>query len=94
MLSYDEFNKEVMLGYMCYENTIAISMYYKNFTKFINVKINAFLQPGQILNMTFEKLKSQIQKHIQEWYIELEPELKKDDNIQNINDINLTINNI
>ncbi len=78
MISFDKFKEQVTLGYMACGNKVSVSMYFCNkFTKHIEVTINAYVGPGQHLNMPFDKLKESITDKIYYWYQELQNDLEK-----------------
>ena len=82
MISFDKFKEQVTLGYMACGNKVSISMYFCNksnslFTKHIEVTINAYVGPGQHLEISFDKLRESITDKIYYWYQELKDELEK-----------------
>ena len=82
MISFDKFKEQVTLGYMACGNKVSVSMYFCNksnslFTKHIEVTINAYVGPGQHLEMPFDRLRESITDKIYYWYQELKDELEK-----------------
>lgn len=77
MISFEEFKKEVTLGYMPYENKLCTTMFFQKFSKYVEIQINVFIRPGQTVNMPFDKLKMSINDKIYLWYQELQPELEQ-----------------
>ena len=76
MISFDKFKEQVTLGYMACGNKVSVSMYFCNksnslFTKHIEVTINAYVGPGQHLEMPFDKLRESITDKIYYWYQEI-----------------------
>lgn len=77
MINFEEFKEKVTLGYMPFENKLCTTMYFENFSKYIEVQLNVYVRPGQIVNMPFDKLRESISDKIYEWYEELKDELEK-----------------
>lgn len=77
MISFEEFKKEVTLGYMPCENKLCTTMFFQKFSKYVEIQINVFIRPGQTVNMPFDKLKMSINDKIYLWYQELQPELEQ-----------------
>ena len=77
MISFNEFKEKVMFGYMAYEDKLYVTMYFDKFSKYLEVRLNAFVCPGQRINMPSEKLKESISDKIYYWYEELKEELEK-----------------
>lgn len=77
MISFNEFKQKVTLGYMPFENKLCTTMYFENFSKYVEVQLNVYVRPGQTVNMPFSKLKESINDKIYYWYEELKDELEK-----------------
>lgn len=77
MISFNEFKQKITLGYIPFENKLCTTMYFENFSKYVEVQLNVYVRPGQIVNMPFSKLKESINDKIYYWYEELKDELEK-----------------
>lgn len=77
MISFNEFKQKVTLGYMPFENKLCTTMYFENFSKYVEVQLNVYVRHGQSVNMPFSKLKESINDKIYYWYEELKDELEK-----------------